>query len=165
MADTFIGRDTDNESSTKYLPGNANKPALITSPNKRKASHEDEGEPTEKKKFAMNFNMKKTVNNVQLGSNSKQNVTPIKMSLSSQKPKESSATVKPKTAAVAKAFAEDSDEEEMPPEAKMRMRNIGRDTPTAAGPNSFGKGRLGFCDRQKMVEKEIIKHMEEVGED
>ncbi|XP_033739578.1 PEST proteolytic signal-containing nuclear protein-like [Pecten maximus] len=165
MADTFIARDADNESKGKYSPNNANKSALITSPNKRKATNEDEGEPTEKKKFAINFSMKKPVDSVQLGNSPKQSVLPIKMSLASQKPKETSTTVKPKTAAVAKAFAEDSDEEEMPPEAKMRMRNIGRDTPTAAGPNSFGKGRLGFCDRQKMVEKEIIKHIEEVGED
>ncbi|XP_060079463.1 PEST proteolytic signal-containing nuclear protein-like [Ylistrum balloti] len=163
MADTFIARD--NESKARYSPNNTNRPVLNTSPLKRKAANEDEGEPTEKKKFAMNFNIKKPMDNVQFGSSPKQSVLPIKMSLSSQKPKETSATVKPKTAAVAKAFAEDSDEEEMPPEAKMRMRNIGRDTPTAAGPNSFGKGRLGFCDRQKMVEKEIIKHIEEVGED
>ncbi|OWF49000.1 PEST proteolytic signal-containing nuclear protein-like [Mizuhopecten yessoensis] len=165
MADTFIARDADNDSKAKYSPNNASRSVLITSPQKRKAANEDEGQPTEKKKFAMNFNMKKPVDSVQCGSNQKQSVLPIKMSLATQKPKESSATVKPKTAAVAKAFAEDSDEEEMPPEAKMRMRNIGRDTPTAAGPNSFGKGRLGFCDRQKMVEKEIIQHIEEVGED
>ena len=32
-----------------------------------------------------------------------------------------------------------------------------RDTPTAAGPNSYGKGRLGFSDRQKIFEREIKK--------
>uniref|UniRef100_A0A3B1JE13 PEST proteolytic signal-containing nuclear protein n=1 Tax=Astyanax mexicanus TaxID=7994 RepID=A0A3B1JE13_ASTMX len=36
-----------------------------------------------------------------------------------------------------------SEPEEMPPEAKMRMKNIGRDTPTSAGPNSFNKGKQG----------------------
>ena len=40
--------------------------------------------------------------------------------------------------------ADDSDsEEEMPPEAKMRMKNIGKDTPTSSGPNSFGKTKQG----------------------
>ena len=42
---------------------------------------------------------------------------------------------------VASVFNDDdsSDEEEMPVEAKMRMRNVGRDTITSSGPNSFGK--------------------------
>jgi len=56
----------------------------------------------------------------------------------------------------AAAFADDSegsDEEEMPPEARMRMRNIGRDTPTSAGPNSFGKGKMGFNNHKKLYEK------------
>uniref|UniRef100_A0A1B0CB86 PEST proteolytic signal-containing nuclear protein n=1 Tax=Lutzomyia longipalpis TaxID=7200 RepID=A0A1B0CB86_LUTLO len=41
---------------------------------------------------------------------------------------------------VASAFNADSDDEveEMPAECRMRMRNIGRDTPTSSGPNSFG---------------------------
>ncbi|XP_023562990.1 PEST proteolytic signal-containing nuclear protein-like isoform X3 [Octodon degus] len=49
-------------------------------------------------------------------------------------------------AIVAAAFNEDEDSEpeEMPPEAKMRMKNIGRDTPTSARPNSFNKGKHGF---------------------
>ncbi|KAK2162354.1 hypothetical protein LSH36_100g10013 [Paralvinella palmiformis] len=91
---------------------------------------------------------------------------PIKITLGSQKPKEAPVTL-PKTklsAAAASAFndEEDSEEEEMPPEAKMRMRNIGRETPTAAGPNSFGKGRLGFCDRQRMIQKEIEKEIQKL---
>ncbi|KAI0207791.1 hypothetical protein LSAT2_007534 [Lamellibrachia satsuma] len=43
----------------------------------------------------------------------------------------------------------------MPAVAKMRMKNIGRDTPTAAGPNSFGKGRLGFCNIQQAIQKDL----------
>ena len=39
-----------------------------------------------------------------------------------------------------------------------------RETPTAAGPNSFGKGNLGFCDRNKMIERNLKKQMEELGE-
>lgn len=38
---------------------------------------------------------------------------------------------------------ESDEEEEMPPEAKMRMKNIGKDTPTSSGPNSFGKTKQG----------------------
>uniref|UniRef100_A0A915JYA1 PEST proteolytic signal-containing nuclear protein n=1 Tax=Romanomermis culicivorax TaxID=13658 RepID=A0A915JYA1_ROMCU len=51
--------------------------------------------------------------------------------------------------------ADDDQGEEMPPEAKMRMKNIGRDTPTSSGPNSFNKGKHGFLDRRKMMEKQL----------
>ncbi|XP_055694392.1 PEST proteolytic signal-containing nuclear protein-like isoform X2 [Lutzomyia longipalpis] len=58
---------------------------------------------------------------------------------------------------VASAFNADSDDEveEMPAECRMRMRNIGRDTPTSSGPNSFGKTKQGFCDSKKIFEKTI----------
>lgn len=39
-----------------------------------------------------------------------------------------------------------------------------RETPTAAGPNSFGKGRLGFVDRNKAIERDIQKQLEDLGE-
>uniref|UniRef100_A0A3B5KT94 PEST proteolytic signal-containing nuclear protein n=1 Tax=Xiphophorus couchianus TaxID=32473 RepID=A0A3B5KT94_9TELE len=48
-----------------------------------------------------------------------------------------------------------SEPEEMPPEAKMRMKNIGRETPTSAGPNSFNKGKQGFSDNQKLWERKM----------
>ncbi|CAI8011279.1 PEST proteolytic signal-containing nuclear protein [Geodia barretti] len=52
-----------------------------------------------------------------------------------------------KPALVSQVFGNDSDEEEeMPPEAKLRMRNIGKNTPTSSGPNSFYKGKMGFSD-------------------
>ncbi|XP_028633566.1 PEST proteolytic signal-containing nuclear protein-like isoform X2 [Grammomys surdaster] len=59
------------------------------------------------------------------------------------------------------AFNEDevSEPEEMPPEAKMSMKNIGRDTPTSAGPNSFNKGKHGFSDNQKLWERNIKSHL------
>ena len=62
-------------------------------------------------------------------------------------------------AKVASVFgAEDSDsEEEMPHEAKMRMRNVGRETITSSGPNSFGKTRQGFTDTKKLYEKNMHK--------
>ncbi|GAB1300331.1 PEST proteolytic signal-containing nuclear protein [Apodemus speciosus] len=55
--------------------------------------------------------------------------------------------------------AAESEPEEMPPEAKMRMKNIGRDTPTSAGPNSFNKGKHGFSDNQKLWERNIKSHL------
>lgn len=58
---------------------------------------------------------------------------------------------------ISNAFNNDSDEEveEMPAECRMRMRNIGRDTPTSSGPNSFGKTKQGFCDAKKIFEKNL----------
>lgn len=62
-------------------------------------------------------------------------------------------------APVASVFgADDSDsEEEMPEEAKMRMKNVGRETITSSGPNSFGKTRQGFTDTKKLYEKNMHK--------
>ena len=61
-------------------------------------------------------------------------------------------------AKVASVFGADSDsEEEMPQEAKMRMRNVGRETITSSGPNSFGKTRQGFTDTKKLYEKNMHK--------
>lgn len=64
---------------------------------------------------------------------------------------------KPASKSVAAVFGDASDEEpeEMPKEARMRMRNIGRDTPTSAGPNSFGKTKHGFCNTGKLMEKTL----------
>ncbi|XP_043848369.1 PEST proteolytic signal-containing nuclear protein isoform X2 [Dromiciops gliroides] len=78
-----------------------------------------------------------------------------------EKPKETVPTLAPKTLSVAAVFNEDDDSEpeEMPPEAKMRMKNIGRDTPTSAGPNSFNKGKHGFSDNQKLWERNIKSHL------
>ncbi|XP_071134878.1 PEST proteolytic signal-containing nuclear protein-like isoform X1 [Mytilus edulis] len=125
------------------------------------------GEPVEKKKITMSFGIKKKTD---LSANSKDTAqlikaAPVKISLSTQK-KTEPIPVKPQTAAIAKAFNQDEsdEEEEMPFEAKMRMKNIGRETPTAAGPNSFGKGRLGFVDRNKAIERDIQKQLEDLGE-
>ncbi|CAH1116204.1 unnamed protein product [Phaedon cochleariae] len=81
----------------------------------------------------------------------------IQMKLSSLKKEVS----KPKLS-VAAAFNQDSDSEpeEMPPQAKMRMRNIGRETPTSSGPNSFGKTKHGFSDAQKLFEKSLKEAMD-----
>ncbi|KAK6170756.1 hypothetical protein SNE40_019069 [Patella caerulea] len=132
---------------------------------KRPATGEDNGPPA--KKISMNF--KSTKLDIKSPVIKKPIGTPsIKMSLGSQKPKESPVSVNlvKKSGTVAKAFNSDSesDEEEMPPEAKMRMKNVGRDTPTAAGPNSFGKGKLGFTNHQRLLEKTIAEELEKAGD-
>lgn len=77
-----------------------------------------------------------------------------------QKPAVKVTTVQKPT--VASVFNDEEEEpEEMPAEARMRMRNIGRETPTSAGPNSFGKTKQGFCDSKKIFEKTLKKAMEE----
>lgn len=80
-----------------------------------------------------------------------------------QKPnaKPAASFQKPTVASVFNADDDDDEPEEMPAEARMRMRNIGRETPTSAGPNSFGKTKQGFCDSKKIFEKTLKKAMEE----
>ena len=81
----------------------------------------------------------------------------------------SSMSLKPKKpGSVAAAFNQDSDseeEEEMPVEARIRMRNVGRETITSAGPNSFGKTRLGFIDTARLAERQLQEAMEAVSND
>ncbi|XP_064323790.1 PEST proteolytic signal-containing nuclear protein isoform X1 [Phalacrocorax carbo] len=96
-----------------------------------------------------------------IGSQTAKKASAISIKLGANKPKEPVPTLAPKTLSVAAAFNEDEDSEpeEMPPEAKMRMKNIGRDTPTSAGPNSFNKGKHGFSDNQKLWERNIKSHL------
>ncbi|XP_056134752.1 PEST proteolytic signal-containing nuclear protein-like [Lampris incognitus] len=84
-------------------------------------------------------------------------VNPISIKLGATKPKEPVPTNPAKKPTLASVFNEedDSEPEEMPPEAKMRMKNIGRETPTSAGPNSFNKGKQGFSDHQKLWERKL----------
>ncbi|KAM9861319.1 PEST proteolytic signal-containing nuclear protein isoform 2-T2 [Aulostomus maculatus] len=81
----------------------------------------------------------------------------ISIKLGASKPKEPVPTLPAKKPGLASVFNEDDDSEpeEMPPEAKMRMKNIGRDTPTSAGPNSFNKGKQGFSDHKKVWERKL----------
>ncbi|XP_069827125.1 PEST proteolytic signal-containing nuclear protein [Dendropsophus ebraccatus] len=91
----------------------------------------------------------------------------ISIKLGAAKPKEVPPAVVKKKSSVAAVFndEDDSEPEEMPPEAKMRMKNIGRDTPTSAGPNSFNKGKHGFSDNQKLWERNIKSQLERVPDD
>ncbi|XP_047436788.1 PEST proteolytic signal-containing nuclear protein-like isoform X2 [Mugil cephalus] len=92
-----------------------------------------------------------------MGSQTAKKANPISIKLGATKPKEPAPSAPPKKTGLASVFNEDDDSEpeEMPPEAKMRMKNIGRETPTSAGPNSFNKGKQGFSDHQKLWERKL----------
>lgn len=63
------------------------------------------------------------------------------------------------------AFNDSDDEiEEMPADCKMRMRNVGKNTPTSSGPNSFGKTKQGFVDTKKIFEKKMQQMLKDIGE-
>jgi hypothetical protein len=47
----------------------------------------------------------------------------------------------------------------------MRMKNVGRQTITSSGPNSFGKGSMGFYDHNAMLERQLKAAMEAVSGD
>lgn len=89
----------------------------------------------------------------------------------------------PPKPAVSSAFgSSDSEPEEMPSECnkflinflfsnltsfvlgKMRMRNIGKFTPTSCGPNSYGKTKLGFVDNKKIFEKKMNQMLKDMGD-
>ncbi|XP_022081944.1 PEST proteolytic signal-containing nuclear protein-like [Acanthaster planci] len=154
-------------------------PPSLPSGEKRKApSSPDEGMQKKAKPFTMNFGTKakggtgeiEKNNGVKSGGSTMKCETakPVKsISLKlAQKPKEAELKA-PTSRAVAKAFAEDSDEdeEEMPPEAKMRMKNIGRETPTSAGPNSYNKSKYGFNDHARVWKKSVDAKLEKPNKD
>ncbi|PAA71915.1 hypothetical protein BOX15_Mlig008296g1 [Macrostomum lignano] len=76
-----------------------------------------------------------------------------------QRPAESSNLVPVQDASVRQAFAAAADEgdeaeegevsEEVPDLVRIRMRNVGKYTPTSEGPRSYGKTRAGFCDDRR----------------
>ncbi|KAG8194644.1 hypothetical protein JTE90_003117 [Oedothorax gibbosus] len=117
-----------------------------------------------RQKVSLGFN--KTFGSAKsFGFTEKKNPAPITIKLGAQKTKEGKPTLQKASASVASVFNQESDEEEeMPPEAKMRMRNIGRDTPTSAGPNSFGKTRQGFCDSKKVFERQLKEKMDQLAD-
>lgn len=91
----------------------------------------------------------------------------IKLGASADQIKSETSKKKSPSNKVAAVFnAEDSsDEEEMPAEAKMRMRNVGRETITSSGPNSFGKTKRGFTDSNKLFERQLKEAMDKVSSD
>ncbi|KAG0712614.1 PEST proteolytic signal-containing nuclear protein [Chionoecetes opilio] len=128
---------------------------------KRPVEEEDEGEGEEEPKKKLSFGLSSKLGKGVLPVKKPVGIS-IKLGQSQKAASQASGTaalLKPKVGAAAAVFStgddDDDDEEEMPPEAKMRMKNIGRDTPTSAGPNSFGKTRMGFCDSKKIYEKQL----------
>ncbi|XP_011862002.1 PREDICTED: PEST proteolytic signal-containing nuclear protein-like isoform X2 [Vollenhovia emeryi] len=106
-----------------------------------------------KQKLAFGFGKKTSGNEQKKG-------IQIKLGSASKSTVKAAPVQKPTVASVFNAD-DDEEPEEMPAEARMRMRNIGRETPTSAGPNSFGKTKQGFCDSKKIFEKTLKKAMEE----
>ncbi|XP_067882715.1 PEST proteolytic signal-containing nuclear protein-like [Heterodontus francisci] len=102
-----------------------------------------------------------------IGSMTVKKPAPISIKLGANKPKESPPVLAPKKPSVAAVFNEDEDSEpeEMPPEAKMRMKNMGRETPTSAGPNSFNKGKQGFSDNQRLWERKMKSQLRNFGDE
>lgn len=124
-------------------------------------SEQDSGS-AKKQKVTMSFS--RTTTGLKSAEEKKAAVAaPISIKLGSQKTKEPTPALQMTSSSVAEAFNLSSDEEEeMPPEARMRMRNIGRETPTSAGPNSFGKTRQGFCDVKKVFERQLKTKIEKL---
>merc|ERR1712098_930914 len=91
----------------------------------------------------------------------------IKMSLGSKPPPFGSSVSKQAPKPVSSVFNNDSsdEEEEIPHEARMKMRNVGRETITSSGPNSFGKTRQGFVDSAKLFERQMQMAMDDVSND
>ncbi|KAK4299878.1 hypothetical protein Pmani_027879 [Petrolisthes manimaculis] len=133
-----------------------------SSATKRPAGEEEEGgdeeEIVEGPKKKISFGLSKPKGTAGLVMPAKKPLAAISIKLGQAQKAPVQPVVKPKVGAAASVFSAEDDEnseEEMPPEAKMRMKNIGRDTPTSAGPNSFGKTRMGFCDSKKIYEKQL----------
>ncbi|XP_071956389.1 PEST proteolytic signal-containing nuclear protein-like isoform X2 [Antedon mediterranea] len=138
---------------------------------KRKSSktltYDDEKKPKSIGGISINLSAKPAVPKVNLVSadSTKKNMqitmtkkpNSIAMKLGSQKLKEPDPLPPVQSSSVAAAFKDSSDEdvEEMPKSAKMRMKNIGRDTPTSAGPKSFNKSKSGFQNTSRNWEREI----------
>ncbi|XP_033111844.1 PEST proteolytic signal-containing nuclear protein-like [Anneissia japonica] len=131
-------------------------------------AHGDEKKQKPTSGISINLSAKPAVPKVNLVSttttpkvNMTKKLNPIAMKLGAQKPKETEPLAPVKSTSVAAAFNEDSDEdvEEMPKSAKMRMKNIGRDTPTSAGPKSFNKTKTGFQNTARNWER----HLDEIG--
>ncbi|XP_071546291.1 PEST proteolytic signal-containing nuclear protein-like isoform X2 [Panulirus ornatus] len=130
---------------------------------KRPAAEGEGGEEEPKKKLSFGINKPQEKSSLAVSVSAKKPPSGISIKLGqTQQQKAATQTgvsaLKPKVGSAATVFGDeedDDDEEEMPPEAKMRMKNIGRDTPTSAGPNSFGKTRMGFCDSKKIYEKQL----------
>lgn len=157
-ASTAVASDSDDDDEQQS--------PVTTDAEKRKlADGEGAGDEAAVKKPKITMGFSRTFSSAKAADERKPGPAPISIKFGTAKTKEQGAVKKTSSLSVAEAFNQSSDEEEeMPPEAKMRMRNIGRDTPTSAGPNSFGKTRKGFCDVKKVFERDLKSKMNEVAE-
>ncbi|KAK6627932.1 hypothetical protein RUM43_002180 [Polyplax serrata] len=129
----------------------------ITSASSKRPSDRTQEDDTKRQKITFGLVGKKSASGGDGKSTSgKPNTKPgIQIKLGSHKQAVPIPPVKSRPRAAIFNSDDEDEPEEMPPEAKMRMRNIGRDTPTSAGPNSFGKTKQGFCDSKKVFEKSL----------
>ncbi|KAM9319236.1 PEST proteolytic signal-containing nuclear protein [Gastrophryne carolinensis] len=152
--------EAENTVNTKTVSSSNGGESASRSAEKRsaeKSSEEPDNEPCPPKVSKIGFAL-----GGQIGKKS----SSISIKLGATKPKDTPAAAPRKKSSVASVFNEDDSEpEEMPPEAKMRMKNIGRDTPTSAGPNSFNKGKHGFSDTQKLWERNLKSKIERTTDD
>ncbi|XP_051155315.1 PEST proteolytic signal-containing nuclear protein-like [Leptopilina boulardi] len=129
---------------------------------RRETSHYSQNRQNDsrKQKLAFGFGKKSTTTTTTSTIDQRKGIQ-IKFGALSNPVTKPSTIPKPTVASVFNTDEDDDEPEEMPAEARMRMRNIGRETPTSAGPNSFGKTKQGFCDSKKIFEKSLKKAMEE----
>lgn len=128
-------------------------PSIKSNPIKRKLEESSKEKDKDMTATKMKFSL-----------GSKPKPAPVKISLNKPKKDQTDQvkTVPVKSNTVAAAFNdEDESDEEMPLEAKMKMKNVGKNTPVPSGPNSFGKSKLGFSQDYKMYERKL---MEQIGD-
>ncbi|XP_014206207.1 PEST proteolytic signal-containing nuclear protein isoform X1 [Copidosoma floridanum] len=148
-------RDRRREDSDEDESRNRDRSPIRSASHDRRelSSSSSQKAPSDRQKLAFGFDPK--------SNDSKKGGGNIQLKLGTSSKFQKPAPVKKHTVASVFNNSDDDEPEEMPAEAKMRMRNIGRDTPTSAGPNSFGKTKQGFCDSKKIFEKSLKKAMEE----
>ncbi|XP_059824542.1 PEST proteolytic signal-containing nuclear protein-like isoform X2 [Hemitrygon akajei] len=154
VLDKSISSCNEGESSSR----NAEKRAANERDQDDSAAGDTNNKPTPAKVSKVGFS---------IGSTTLKKPAPISIKLGANKPKENPPVLAPKKPSVAAVFNEDDDSEpeEMPPEAKMRMKNMGRETPTSAGPNSFNKGKQGFSDNQRLWERKMKSQLRNFADD
>ncbi|XP_063676398.1 PEST proteolytic signal-containing nuclear protein-like [Bolinopsis microptera] len=125
-------------------------------PNSTSSSHKPKHDDERKQENVYHVPTQKYPKFEAKSSPSKVEIKPAKVEIKPAKVEIKPAKKKMTVAAVFNCDSSD-EEEEIPLHAKMRMRNVGKDTPTSSGPNSFGKTKRGFTDTVKMWEKDPVK--------
>jgi len=135
----------------------------LISGTKRSLDTKDETQKEKVPKKTMKFNMKKQLMSFKKPTSKLTPKQPSKglcISLKAKKTEDSIPKLPPKPSLFNESDSEE--EEEMPLEARMRMKNVGRDTPTSSGPNSFNKSKLGFSDGYRNWQKKQDEMLEKI---